>query len=266
LNGRSEVDLSADTVILDKTHYEEAGTVENAVLNTLLTALAYRTAKQTDRTVVVSIDEAHKTFLDEEEAERIAELVRAGRNHGLLFDVLSQATDDFLGGPASIFIDQASVLILHEVGNRDASIAAELGLSPEKEAMVRNQLQTGDKAGSEYAEALVIIEQGREIYLIEKRYSEFVLDVVSYSCDEHGDFELYLAGIPKDEQDNYAVETERDGTKRVVRTTPERPQGPASLPGPTATTTKGSGRKEVVAELPTVEVPQTVSGAAEGDD
>ena len=253
LNGQGEVDLNADTLIFDLSHYEEDDSVIKAILNVVKTATAYNAAKGSDRRVLLVEDEAHDVLYDSEEAEKLATLLRAGRNHGLMFTAISQATKDFLQGPGSIFIDQASCVIVHEVGNKDASLASEIGLTEEKEQLVRNRLETGDKGASEYAEALVILEQGREVYLVEKRYPEAILDMCRFKQSEHGDFDLFLAGVPRDEQDDYHIEY-RDGERVAVRnaaaavSSPEQP-----------TTATADGGQEV-------HVPRTISEDREGGE
>jgi hypothetical protein len=251
LNGQGEVDLNADTLIFDLSHYEEDDSVIKAILNVVKTATAYNAAKGSDRRVLLVEDEAHDVLYDSEEAEKLATLLRAGRNHGLMFTAISQATKDFLQGPGSIFIDQASCVIVHEVGNKDASLASEIGLTEEKEQLVRNRLETGDKGASEYAEALVILEQGREVYLVEKRYPGYLLDICRFKQSEHGDFDLFLAGVPRDRQDEYHIEY-RDGERVAVRN--------AAVSGPEPeqpTTATADGGQEV-------HVPRTIS--EDGED
>ncbi|WP_435078993.1 helix-hairpin-helix domain-containing protein [Halococcus sp. AFM35] len=194
LDGQSEVDLTDDTVLLDMNHYEEKGTVERSMLMRLVTGQAYEIAKRTPRDVRVVVDEAHKVFHDEQDAEDFEELVRAGRNYGLSFDFISQATRDFAEGPAGIIADQCSLMIWHEVGDIDAqTLIDEFQMKPERASLITGGLDTGDNDGTDRSEALVFIEGDDEVYLVEQKLSDYEKALVEYKESSEGDFRAYMA-------------------------------------------------------------------------
>ncbi|HET7322943.1 MAG TPA: hypothetical protein VFJ06_01280, partial [Halococcus sp.] len=192
LDGQSEVDLTADTVLLDMNRFEEKGTIERSMLMRLVTGQSYEIAKRTPRDVRVIVDEAHKVFHDEEDAEDFEELVRAGRNYGLSFDFISQASRDFAEGPAGVIADQCSLMIWHEVGKIDAQTLVEVfDLSAERASLITSGLDTGDNDGSDRSEALVFVED--EVYLVEQKLSDYEKTLVEYKESDEGDFRAYMA-------------------------------------------------------------------------
>jgi hypothetical protein len=194
LDGESEVDLTADTVLLDMNRYEEKGTVERSMLMRLVTGQAYEIAKRTPRDVRVVVDEAHKIFHDEKDAEDFEELVRAGRNYGLSFDFISQASRDFAEGPAGVIADQCSLMIWHEVGRIDAQTLIDVfQMDPGRAKLITSKLDTGDNEGTDRSEALVFIEGGDEVYLIEQKLSGYEKSLVDYKESAEGDFRAYMA-------------------------------------------------------------------------
>jgi hypothetical protein len=194
LDGQSEVDLTADTILLDMNRYEEKGTVERSMLMRLVTGQAYEIAKRTPRDVRVVVDEAHKIFHDEKDAEDFEELVRAGRNYGLSFDFISQASRDFAEGPAGVIADQCSLMIWHEVGRIDAQTLIDVfQMDPDRASLITSRLDTGDNNGTDRSEALVFIEGGDEVYLVEQKLSDYEKTLVEYTESDEGDFRAYMA-------------------------------------------------------------------------
>ena len=194
LDGQSQVDLTADTILLDMNQYEEKGTIERSMLMRLVTGQAYEIAKRTPREVRVVVDEAHKVFHDKEDAESFEELVRAGRNYGLSFDFISQATRDFAEGPAGVIADQCSLMIWHEVGKIDAqTLVEQFDLTAERASLITSKLDTGDNEGTDRSEALVFIEGGDEVYLVEQKLPGYEKTLVEYKESDEGDFRAYMA-------------------------------------------------------------------------
>lgn len=246
LNGQSEVDLEADTVLLDANRVENSqNSVEKAIAILIGTTVGYEVAKQTPRKVKMVMDEAHTIFSDEEEAENVAELVRAGRNYGLVFTFLTQATSDLLSGPGKVVFDQSSTHIWHEVGSADASDLRGL-LPPEYSELVRNDLDTGDNDATDRSEALVRVETG-EWYIIEKDYSGYLMALVEYQEDKHGNFTEYMADRIDDVDPDVIVEGSDDHQRETVEDVSEA-GGHSTDDGPEAadpvSIADGGGRSE----------------------
>jgi hypothetical protein len=214
LSGESEVDMYDRIVYFDMNKFENDSTAAKGMIMALITSHAYELAKQTAGHVDLVVDEAHDLFRDAAQADQLESMVRAGRNTGLMFDFISQAGEDFDAGAAKVIAKQCSVAIWRDLGEMDAEVPVDFGLTREQAALVSGGLATGDNEGMEYSEALVNIEGDR--YLIERRVSDYAAQIVDYREEDHGDFDAYMAGKSLEEQqaeeeDQLSGESDREG-------------------------------------------------------
>jgi hypothetical protein len=191
LDGQSEVDMTAETVLLDAKRYAQSSGPELSMTIRLATGFARNIARSSEDPVRVVVDEAHEVFSDEEDAQRFASLVLEGRSHGLGFDFISQATKHFINGPAGVIADQCRINIWHEVGDLSAALSDVFNLSAEQERLIAGGLARGDNDGIDRSEALVFVNDDE--YLIEKKLSDYEKALVDYKEREDGDFAAYMA-------------------------------------------------------------------------
>jgi hypothetical protein len=216
LSGESEVDMYDRIVYFDMNKFENDSTAAKGMIMALITSHAYELAKQTAGHVDLVVDEAHDLFRDAAQADQLESMVRAGRNTGLMFDFISQAGEDFDAGAAKVIAKQCSVAIWRDLGEMDAEVPVDFGLTREQAALVSGGLATGDNEGMDYSEALVDVEGDR--YLIERRVSEYAAQIVDYREEDHGDFDAYMAGKSLEEQqaegedDQLSVESNGEST------------------------------------------------------
>lgn len=191
LDGQSDVDMTAETVLLDAKEYAQSGGPELSMTIRLATGFARNIARSSDDPVRVVVDEAHEVFHDEEDAQKFASLVLEGRSHGLGFDFISQATKHFIDGPAGVIADQCRINIWHEVGDLSAALADVFGLSAEQERLIAGGLDRGDNDGTDRSESLVFVNN--DAYLVERKLSNHEKPLVDYKERKHGDWDAYMA-------------------------------------------------------------------------
>lgn len=201
-----EVSVDDRVVLFDLSAYQDRNDAAKGMLATHILSHAFRTAKRTggDDLVGVVVDEAHDVFKDSQRAGRFEATVRAGRNHGLAFDFLSQAAGDFSADEAAVIAQQCRVTVAGDLGeDADVDEVEALGFNREQAVAICGGLEPG-QSKAPFSEAMVAVED--DVYRTEFATSAVADAMVDYSEREHGDWRTHVDAVLRDDTDGPGVE------------------------------------------------------------
>ena len=156
LGGTSDVNLQGEKVVyLDLQQGE--GDREVALMMQLLLDTVYERAKETDKNVVLAIDEAHYLMQNEGSLDWLDRLVRHSRHYNLSLHLVTQkASDFFVHEKAKTIADNCSQKILHRLPGLSDEHADMLSLT-DREANFVRKAKPGTKERG-YSHALVDVQ------------------------------------------------------------------------------------------------------------
>lgn len=188
LGGNSEISFSENDVhYLDLSQQEGSGTF--GIIMHILLSEVYEHSKQTDKNVMLLIDEAHYLMNDAESLEYLTHIVRHSRHHNMSINFVTQSIEDFFDSEASKTIaDETSLKLFQKMpSGMSDEIANILDLTPQERRHIRNA-QAGDKEKG-YSEALIGVED-KGYYPIQVVPSEFEASVLNYEPKNQPDTDI----------------------------------------------------------------------------
>ena len=181
-----EVSVDDRVVLFDLSTYQDRNDAAKGMLATHILSHAFRTAKRTggDSLVGMVVDEAHDVFKDSQRAGRFEATVRAGRNHGLAFDFLSQAAGDFSADEAAVIAQQCRVVVAADLGeDADVGEVESLGFPHEPATAICGGLEPGESSAP-FSEAMVAVEG--DVYRTEFSTSAVADAMIDYRESDDG--------------------------------------------------------------------------------
>ncbi|WP_433623517.1 VirB4 family type IV secretion system protein [Halomicrococcus sp. NG-SE-24] len=160
LGGKSDIDLRDEKVTYLDLQQGEADR-EIALMMQLLFDAVYDRAKQTDKRMVLAIDEAHYLLQNEGSLAWLDRAYRHSRHHDLSIHLITQELSDFfVHEKAEVLAKEASIKVLQRLPGLTDESRKRLGLN-EREARFLRQAKPGTRERG-YSHALVCIEdEGR---------------------------------------------------------------------------------------------------------
>lgn len=169
LAGASDIDIhDADTTYLDLQQGE--GERELGMMMQLLLDSVYQRTKQSDKRVILCIDEAHYLMQNEGSLEWMERLTRHSRHHDLSLHLVTQEASDFLiHEKAKTIANNCSQKILHRLPGLSDDHANALGLTDREATFVRKAKPGTPERG--YSNALVNVQDDATLPLKVWAYS-----------------------------------------------------------------------------------------------
>jgi hypothetical protein len=173
----TEFDLDSNVIYLDL-HQEEGarGRTETSLMMQVLFNAVYERAKQTDKRVIFTIDEAHYLMADSTSLDFLETAVRHSRHYDLSLHFITQTGGEFALTPeARTIASLCSMTLIHRVNEEAEKLADWFDLSEREVNWVRSA-----KAGNEedgYSEALLGIDE-EGWFPLRVRASGFEADVI----------------------------------------------------------------------------------------
>jgi len=164
----TEIDISgSDVLYLDMQQIE--GKQKTGLMLQLVLRAVYERAKQTDKKVILAIDEAHYLMQNEASLSFLERATRHARHYDLSLQLITQTVDEFfsradsdeLAQKTKAIADNCVLKIFHQVeGLTDANAEEWLDLSGPEAQFIRNAKPGSDEYG--YSQALIEVgEAGR---------------------------------------------------------------------------------------------------------
>lgn len=181
-----EVDVTDRVVLFDMSDYQDRTDAAKGMLATHILSHAFRTAKRAgpEELIGVVVDEAHDVFKDSQRAGRFEATVRAGRNHGLAFDFLSQAAEDFDADSAEVIAQQCPVTVASPLGEKAAPEDIKpLGFNDEQASAICGGLEAGE-SDRPFSEGMVNVEG--DVYRTAFSTSPVMDAMIDYRRSDHG--------------------------------------------------------------------------------
>ena len=146
-----------DVVYLDLAQRGGSLGGHTSLLMELLISLVYERAKETEKQVVLVVDEARYLMSDSETLEYLETIFRHHRHHDLSIRLITQTVDEFFQRPeAEMILDQCSVKQFHKLDGMDETWANEFGLNHAQMRFVQNALPGDEEQG--YSQALLGVD------------------------------------------------------------------------------------------------------------
>lgn len=187
-----DVDVDDRVVLFDFSEYQDKDDEAKGMLATHILSHAFRTAKRSDPgdLVGVCVDEAHDVFKDSQRAGRFEKTVRAGRNHGLAFDFLSQAAGDFSADEAEVIAEQCPVTVAGTLG-ADAKEAElrKIGFNREQAHAIAGGLEPG-QSDAPFSELMITVEG--DTYRTAVTTSPVMGAMIGYRESDDGDWRKHV--------------------------------------------------------------------------
>jgi hypothetical protein len=160
LTGESEIDLEGEKVTYLDLQQGEADR-EIALMLQLLFDTVYERAKQTDKRVILAIDEAHYLMQSEGSLDWLERAYRHSRHHDLSVHLVTQELSDFfVHEKAEVLANESSIKILQRLPGLSEGHRKKLGLSAREAEFLRSAKPGTRERG--YSHALVCVEdEGR---------------------------------------------------------------------------------------------------------
>ena len=159
-------DIRDEQVIyLDLAQQEGSVGDSTNLLMQLLISLVYERAKETEKEVLLYIDESRYLLRDSANLAFFETIFRHHRHHDLSIRLITQTVDEFFEhAEAEMILDQCAVKQFHRLDGMDETWANEFGLNYAQMRFVQNAIPGNEKAG--YSEALISVDgewRGMEI-------------------------------------------------------------------------------------------------------
>lgn len=183
LAGESEISLDDETVTYLDLQQGEADQ-EIALMLQLLFDTVYERAKQTDKRVILAIDEAHYLMQSEGSLDWLERAYRHSRHHDLSVHLVTQEMSDFfVHEKAEVLANESSIKLLQKLPGLSEAHRKKLGLSAREAQFLRDAKPGTRERG--YSHALVCVQD-------EGRYPVKVTALPE---------EMAIVDPPEDEQD-----------------------------------------------------------------
>jgi type IV secretory pathway VirB4 component len=158
LGRESEFDIrNEDVVYLDLAQRGGSLGGHTSLLMELLISLVYERAKESEKEVVLYVDEARYLMSDSETLEYLETIFRHHRHHDLSIRLITQTVDEFFQRPeAEMILDQCSIKQFHKLDGMDEDWADEFGLNHAQMRFVQNALPGDEEQG--YSQALLGVD------------------------------------------------------------------------------------------------------------
>ncbi|SEP19702.1 hypothetical protein SAMN04487948_12046 [Halogranum amylolyticum] len=156
LAGETEVNISDEKVVYLDLQQGEADR-EIALMMQLLFDNVYQRAKETDKRVILAVDEAHYLMEHEGSLQWLDRATRHSRHYDLSIHLVTQELKDFFIHPrAETIANNCSMKILYRLPGLSEENCAKLGLTSREAEFIRNA-KPGDRDRG-YSHALVSVE------------------------------------------------------------------------------------------------------------
>ncbi|MFH5801561.1 VirB4 family type IV secretion system protein [Haladaptatus sp. CMAA 1911] len=156
LAGRSDIDFRGSKVTYLDLQQSEADR-EIALMMQLLFDAVYERTKQTDKRVILVIDEAHYLMQNAGSLDWLERAYRHSRHHDLSIHLVTQELSDFfVHEKAEVLAKESSIKLLHRLPGLSDANRKRLGLN-EREAEFCRQAKPGTRERG-YSHALVCLE------------------------------------------------------------------------------------------------------------
>ncbi|MFC4407702.1 VirB4 family type IV secretion system protein [Haloarchaeobius iranensis] len=157
-------------VYLDLAQQEGSVGGATSLLMQLLISLVYERAKETEKEVVFSIDEARYIMQDAANLEYLETVFRHHRHHDLSIRLITQTVDEFFQHHESeAILDQIAIKQFHRLDGMDEKWADEFELNHAQMRFVQNAVPGNEETG--FSEALLGVDgewRGIEIHAMPK--------------------------------------------------------------------------------------------------
>jgi type IV secretory pathway VirB4 component len=157
-------------VYLDLAQQEGSVGGATSLLMQLLISLVYERAKETEKEVVFSIDEARYIMQDAANLEYLETVFRHHRHHDLSIRLITQTVDEFFQHHESeAILDQIAIKQFHRLDGMDEEWAEEFELNHAQMRFVQNAVPGNEETG--FSEALLGVDgewRGIEIHAMPK--------------------------------------------------------------------------------------------------
>ncbi|MFB6188970.1 MAG: VirB4 family type IV secretion system protein [Halapricum sp.] len=141
-----------------------------SLLMELLISLVYERAKETDKRVVLVVDEARYLMSDTATLSYLETIFRHHRHHDLSIRLITQTVDEFFQWPeAEMILDQCAIKQFHKLDGMDEEWADEFGLNYAQMRYVQDAIPGNEQEG--YSQALLGVDgewRGMEIRALPK--------------------------------------------------------------------------------------------------
>ncbi|WP_276258957.1 VirB4 family type IV secretion system protein [Haloglomus litoreum] len=141
-----------------------------SLLMELLISLVYERAKETDKRVVLVVDEARYLMSDAATLSYLETIFRHHRHHDLSIRLITQTVDEFFQWPeAEMILDQCAIKQFHKLDGMDEEWANEFGLNYAQMRYVQDAIPGNEQEG--YSQALLGVDgewRGMEIQALPK--------------------------------------------------------------------------------------------------
>ncbi|WP_254820858.1 VirB4 family type IV secretion system protein [Haloglomus halophilum] len=171
LGRKSEFDIRDEKLIyLDLV--QQGGNLggHTSLLMELLISLVYERAKETDKRVVLVVDEARYLMSDAATLSYLETIFRHHRHHDLSIRLITQTVDEFFQWPeAEMILDQCAIKQFHKLDGMDEEWANEFGLNYAQMRYVQDAIPGNEQEG--YSQALLGVDgewRGMEIQALPK--------------------------------------------------------------------------------------------------
>ena len=171
LGRESEFDIRDESLIyLDLV--QQGGNLggHTSLLMELLISLVYERAKETDKRVVLVVDEARYLMSDAATLSYLETIFRHHRHHDLSIRLVTQTVDEFFQWPeAEMILDQCAIKQFHKLDGMDEEWANEFGLNFAQMRYVQDAIPGNEDVG--YSQALLGVDgewRGIEIEALPK--------------------------------------------------------------------------------------------------
>jgi hypothetical protein len=156
-----------------------------SLLMELLISLVYERAKETDKRVVLVVDEARYLMSDAATLSYLETIFRHHRHHDLSIRLITQTVDEFFQWPeAEMILDQCAIKQFHKLDGMDEEWANEFGLNYAQMRYVQDAIPGNEQEG--YSQALLGVDgewRGMEIQALPKEKQVIDFDPTADTTD-----------------------------------------------------------------------------------
>ncbi|QLG29825.1 transfer complex protein (plasmid) [Halorarum halophilum] len=192
LAGSSDIDLEGETVSYLDLQQGEADQ-EIALMLQVLFDTVYERAKQTDKRVILAIDEAHYLMQSEGSLDWLERAYRHSRHHDLSVHLVTQEISDFfVHEKAEVLANESSIKLLQKLPGLSEEHRKKLGLSAREAQFLRDAKPGTRERG--YSHALVCVQdKGR--YPVKVTALPEEMEIVDPPEDEPNDESAVGSGV-----------------------------------------------------------------------
>ena len=182
LGRQSEIDLRGSDIVYLDLGQEEGNVSEKATLSMqLLISLVYQRAKQTDKKVVLAMDEFRYILQDAADLGFMETLFRHHRHHEISPWIMTQTVDEFFASEsAQAILDMCTIKQFHKLEGMDEDWANEFRFGENVMRAIQEAQPGSEERG--YSDAVVGIDD--EWRSVEVHIPDGEFDVIEYDPDD----------------------------------------------------------------------------------